>query len=80
MGLPPGESFSASDIFLNAESPEFNFSLDVENFGKVPNQSTLNFITAKVPNGIKVSGDIKLRMYFLGVSSNEVIVTIKPSQ
>ncbi len=80
MDLPPGESFSASDIFLNAESPVFNFSPEVENFGKVPNQSTLNFITVKIPSGINISGDTKLRMYFLGVSSNEVIVTIKPNQ
>jgi murein DD-endopeptidase MepM/ murein hydrolase activator NlpD len=80
MDLPPGESFSASDIFLNAESPLFNFSPVVENFGKARNIDGLNFITVMIPDYARVSGDIKLRMFFLGVSSNQVTVSIKPSQ
>lgn len=78
LALPPGETFAASDIKVIEDAPSLGVWPAVETFGAVPNQPGLSFVIVTLPDDPNLTGDVWIKLSFLGTFSNRARITIKP--
>jgi hypothetical protein len=78
LNLPPTETFTASDIEIIEDAPAIQLWPAVENYGAVADQPGLSFVVVTLPDDPNLSGDVWLKINFLGTLSNRVRITIKP--
>lgn len=73
-------SETASAVTAQAEDTQFKtYPLLVEYIGKVPNASWLSQVVVRLPDEIKNVGDILVSIKLHGVTSNKVLISIRPS-
>lgn len=76
--LLPGENASA--ITAQAEDSQRRiYPLVVEFAGRVPNFDWLTQINVKLPDELTNVGDVKISINLHGLTSNQVVISIKPS-
>ena len=77
--LMPGEN--ASIVTAQAKDSQNRiFPLTVEFVGKVPSFDWLTQINVRLPDGIENAGQVRVSISLRGVSSNEAIIRVRPSQ
>jgi hypothetical protein len=77
LDLPLGETSVDGDITVVAQDSQLvSYPVTVEYRGKVPGMSWLTQLTLKIPQDSSLSGDLWLRVNFMGSLSNWARVTI----
>jgi uncharacterized protein (TIGR03437 family) len=78
-GLMPGEDISA--VTAQAEDSQHRvFPLTVEFVGQVPNFEWLTQINVRLPDELANAGDVRVSISLRGVTSNQALISISPSQ
>jgi len=73
--LAPGETYTA--VTADAEDESHNIHLlDVEYVGPVPDQSWATAVIMKLPEDMGDVGDVLVRIYYNGISSNRVRLAV----
>jgi len=75
--LMPGEDISM--VTAQAETQAGVFPLTVEFVGKVPSFDWLTQLVIKLPDALANAGDVRVSITLRGISSNRVVITIRPT-